>query len=420
MSTLDHLAGAVHLTAMMRHLVIAVVALAGCKKPGTDTAAKGPATPPIKVKTVIAEEAMAPEVVTLTGMIVADQRSEVTADTQGKVIAVMIERGKRVKFGQPVVQLDVQTATMSKREALANLSAARAQKELADQECARTKALLEKGAITQSEYDRQMTQCRAAQDQVAATQARTDMMEKSVADGLVRAPFDGVVAEKNVSPGEWVQPGKPLFTLVKDDPLKIELSVPEKVIPFIKIGAHVDVSIAHADDSDDTGDDGDGEAGGAQAGSGGAKGAAPPGHAATDSAAKGSSSAGSGANAGTSMPSYSAVISRKGAEIGRTRALIVEAQIDNGSGLVPGMFAEAHVVVDKHMHVVLPETAVDRRGKQKHVFVVTKEGEAEDDIVQLGAPPAPGQVTVLQGVKKGQKVIANVSKQIVDGTKVTE
>ena len=56
------------------------------------------------------------------------------------------------------------------------------------------------------------------------------MMSKSVADGLVRAPFDGVVAEKNVAPGEWVAPGKPLFTLVDDDPLKIELSVPEVAV----------------------------------------------------------------------------------------------------------------------------------------------------------------------------------------------
>jgi membrane fusion protein (multidrug efflux system) len=370
MPTLDHLAGAVHLTAMMRHLVIAAVVLIGCKKPDTDTTAKGPATPPVKVKTLIATKVKAPKLMTLTGIIVADQRSEVTADTQGKVVNVMIERGTRVKLGQPVVQLDVQTAAMSRREAQANLSAARAQKELADQECARTKALLEKGAITQSEYDRQMTQCRAAQDQVAATQARTDMMAKSEADGLVRAPFEGVVAERNVSPGEWVQPGKALFTLVKDKPLKIELSVPEKAIGFIHPDAHVELEAV-----------------------------AYPGK------------------------TYDAAITRVGAEIGRARSLIVEAQIDKdkSDGLVPGMFAEAHVVIGEGEYVVLPRTAVVQHGKQWHVFVVTKDGEAEDDIIQPSAPPKPDQpVTVVQGVKEKDKVITNVSEQIADGTKVTE
>jgi membrane fusion protein (multidrug efflux system) len=374
MPPLDHLAGAVHLSAMMRHLAIVAVALLGCKKSGTDTAAKGPAAPAIKVQTLKATKTKAPEIITLTGMVAADQRSEVTADTQGKVISVRIERGSSVKQGEPVMQLDVRGAAMSAREAQANLSAARAQKELADQECARTKALLEKGAITQSEYDRQMTQCRAAQDQVAATQARTDMMAKSVADGLVRAPFEGVVAERDVSPGEWVQPGKPLFTLVKVKPLKMELSVPEKVIQFIQPGAHVDVvAVAYPDKT------------------------------------------------------YDAAITRVGAEIGRARSLIVEAQIDDhdadhskGDGLIPGMFAEAHVVIGEGEHVVLPATAVAYRNKRYHVFVVTN-GEAEDDIVQLSAPPKSDQpVTVLQGVKEGDKVIAKVTDQIVDGTKVTE
>src|SRR5690348_10907743 len=180
----------------MRQLVL-VVLLVACKKGGDDSGAGAkPVAPPVKAPTLVAAEAPAPKVLTLTGMVAADQRSDVTADTQGKVINVMVELGTHVKLGQPVVQLDVRTAALSAREAQANLEAARAQKTLADQECARTKSLLDKGAITQSEFDRQMTQCRAAQEQVSATQARTEMMTKSVADGLVRAPFDGVVAER--------------------------------------------------------------------------------------------------------------------------------------------------------------------------------------------------------------------------------
>src|SRR5678815_5550102 len=92
----------------------------------------------------------------------------------------------------------------------------------------------DRGAITRSEYDRQSTQCTSALQQVSAAQARTEMIAKSVSDGLVRAPFDGMVADKNVTPGEWVAPGRPLFTLVDDDPLKVELSVSEIAISQIK------------------------------------------------------------------------------------------------------------------------------------------------------------------------------------------
>src|SRR5262249_32812818 len=152
----------------------------------------------------------------LTGMITADQRAEVTADTQGKVISVMVERGQRVKMGAAVVQLDVRTAALSAREAQANVESARAQRKLAEEECKRAQTLLDQGAITRSEYDRQMTQCTSALQQVSAAEARAAMMSKSVSDGIVRAPFDGIVTMKSVNAGEWVAPGKPLFTLVDD------------------------------------------------------------------------------------------------------------------------------------------------------------------------------------------------------------
>jgi membrane fusion protein (multidrug efflux system) len=353
----------------MRGYVIALVLVVGCKKGGDGGAgsAKPPPAPPVKVATLVAAEAPAPDVLVLTGLVQADQRSDVTADTQGKVVNVMIERGQRVKLGQPVVQLDVRSAALGAREAQANLEAARAQKQLAEEECKRTKTLMDKGAITASEYDRQMTQCTASLQQVSAAQARTEMMSKSVSDGLVRAPFDGVIAERMISPGEWVNPGKPLFTLVKDDPLKIELSVPEVAVRAMKLGERVEVrSVAYPDKA------------------------------------------------------YQATVNRLGGEIGKTRSLIVEAQFDKGSDLVPGMFAEAHVVFGQTPHVVLPEAAVVKRGKQWHAFVVTKNGEAEDRLVQLGTPPEAGKQTILEGIAKGDKVIAQVTDQVVDGAKVTE
>lgn len=338
----------------------------GCKKPADSGATKGPTAPPVKVTAVVAAEGPAPDVLTFTGQVAADERSDVTADTQGKVINVMVDRGTRVKLGQPVVQLDVRSAALGANEAQANLAAAKAQKDLAEQECTRTEELLKKGAITKSEYDRQMTQCMSAREQVAAASARSSMMAKSVADGLVRAPFDGVVSEKMIAPGEWVAPGKPLFTLVKDDPLKIELSIPEVAVAAIKIGEHVDLNtVAHPEKT------------------------------------------------------YGATVSRMSAEIGKTRSLIVEATIDKGTDLVPGMFAEAHVVIGQTPHVILPAEAVVQRGKQWHAFVI-KNGEVEERLVQIGPVPGPGQVSILQGITKGEKIVAKVTDQITDGAKVTE
>jgi RND family efflux transporter MFP subunit len=343
-------------------------ALSSCKKKEDDAASNVSTQAPVKVPLAVVEEKPSPDVLTLTGMIAADQRSEVTADTQGKVISVLVERGQRVKMGQPVVQLDVRSAALSAREAQANLEAARAQKQLAEEECKRVQVLLDKGAITRSEYDRQLTQCTSTLQQVSAAQARADMITKSVSDGLVRAPFDGQVTEKSVAPGEWVAPGRTLFTLVDDDPLRIELSVPEAEVRKIQKGQKVDLTAT----------------------------AQPDKH-------------------------YTATVSRIGGEIAKSRALIVEATLDPQTDLVPGMFAEAHVIVGDVPRPVVPKDAVTQRGKLWHAFVAVK-GELQDRIVQVQADPAPapGQVAILQGVKPGEQIVTQITDQVVDGARVTQ
>jgi membrane fusion protein (multidrug efflux system) len=363
------MAKAVHrITAMRAVLALAILAsLSSCNKKPEDTVSKAPLPPPVKVELVVAAEAPTPDLLTLTGIIAADQRSEVTADTQGKVLAVLVERGQRVKMGQPVVQLDVRTAALSAREAQANLESARAQKRLAEEECKRAQTLLDKGAITRSEFDRQSTQCTSTLQQVSAAQARADLISKSIADGLVRAPFDGVVTEKSVVAGEWVAPGRTLFTLVDDDPLKIELSVPEIKARAIQKGQKVELSAVAVPDK-----------------------------------------------------MFSATVTRIGGEIGRTRSLIVEATLDPQTELVPGMFAEANVVTGHTPRLVLPSNALVKRGKVWHAFVAV-EGELEDRIVQVGPVPEPGKRSILHGVNKGDKVVANIDEKIIrDGLKVSE
>jgi membrane fusion protein (multidrug efflux system) len=346
-------------------LVVSLLSVSACKKKAEEVQ-KAPPPAPIKAELATATEAPAPKQIVLTGIIRADQRLEVTADTAGKVLGVMVDRGQRVKTGQELVRLDVRTQTLSAREAQANVASARAQRGLAEEECKRAQSLLDKGAITRSEYDRQITQCTSALQQVAAAEARAAMMTKSIADGIVRAPFDGIISDKSVTAGDWITPGRPLFTLVDDDPLKIEISVPEAAARAVQKDQKVEIEAV--------------------------------------------------ANPGKT---YGATVTRWGAEIGRTRSLIVEATLDKGADLVPGMFAEARITVGQEPRPVLPETAVVKRGKTWHAFVVVN-GEAQDRIVQLGAKPAAGQVSIVQGVAKGDKVVAKVTDGIVDGVRVAQ
>ena len=176
-------------------------------------------TPAVAVPLVVAVAKSTPQTLLISGTVEADDASDVTADAAGKVIALMVDDGDRVKKGDPLLRIDTRNAALSSKEVKANVESARIQQKLADEECVRAKALLERGAITQSEYDRAQAACTAAAQQVAAGVARQSMVGKAMSDGVVRAPFDGVITRKQVALGEWVAPGVPLLAVVDDDPL---------------------------------------------------------------------------------------------------------------------------------------------------------------------------------------------------------
>jgi membrane fusion protein (multidrug efflux system) len=346
----------------MRSIVPLLLAVSACARADAGLAPK-PTAPPIHVPLVAVAEAPTPDVLALTGELAADQRSEVTAETQGRVIAVLAQLGQRVKRGEAIVELDIRTAALSAREAHATLDAVRSEQQLAERECARSATLLASGAITQSEADREAARCRTALSQVAAADARATLVAKGIADGIVRAPFDGVVAARAVALGEWVAPGRPLFTIVDRGPLKVELAVPEASVPAIHLGQPVEL------------------------------------------------------RAVARPTSYAATVTRLGAEIGRSRALIVEATVEPTPDLMPGMFVSARVVIGQTRRPAVPQTAVVKRGKTWHAFVAAN-GVLEDRIVKLGPRPDAERVSIVRGLTPTDRVVQVVTDQIVDGLRV--
>lgn len=337
---------------------------AACHRRAAAEATGARPEPAVSVATAIAAALPTPDVLTLTGSIAANQRAEVTAEAQGKVLTVMVERGQRVKRGQPVVRLDVSATALHGAEASAQLAAARSDQRLADAECARSQKLFAMGAISGAEAERTSAQCSSASSQVSAAQARSAMIGKGVRDGIVRAPFDGVVVARGVTAGEWVAPGRSLFTLIDAAPLKLELTVPESRVADVQLGQRVELSTVARPNA-----------------------------------------------------AYRATITRIGAEIGASRSLIVEATVDPTPELVPGMFVEARVVTGHTLRPVLPASAVVLRGKVWHAFVVY-EGIVEERIVQLGPTPAPGTVSIVQAIAPGATVVHTVTDQITDGLRV--
>ncbi len=317
-----------------------------------------------KSRVAVAATTSVPDVVITTGSVQPFDRADVVPDISGKVIEVLVDRGSVVKVGDPLVRLDTRGAALSEREARANLSSLRSQQRLADETCRRSKELLDKGAITQSEYDRDLTACNQARSSVSAATARLGLADKALEDGLVRAPFAGTVAERWISLGEWASPQGKLFTLVDDHALRVDLTLSESAAVHARIGAQVTL-IPVAD----------------------------------------------------RQRKIDGTITKLGVEIDpKTRALMVEVALPTDSDLRPGMFIEARLAVGDRTLPIVPKSAVTKRGSTSRLFVVIGD-RLEERVVQLG-PEVADRVTIVRGLEVGESFATQVDDTTTDGAKL--
>ena len=341
-------------------MAVCAIALAACKgKAGPDL---GAPPPKVHVTTEAVAEHPMPKIIPLTGTLEAAQRTDLSANAAGRVQKTFVERGQKVKAGDAIAQLDVRAAALSSQEAQASLNSVQTQLDSAQAECTRYQALFDRKAATQQEYDRQMTQCRQQESTLAQAKARAADALRTVGDGTVRAPFAGVVSERLVNVGDYVRADSKVATLVVADPLRLEMTVSERVVPLVKPGQAVSFSAA-----------------------------------------------------GDPMRTYAGTVRYLGAEVRTTtRDLVVEAIVPNEDGsLLPGMFVSVDLHVGEAPMLAVPKAAIVDSGNDKAVWGVV-EGRLTLRLVQLGT--ASGDlVTVERGLAKGDLVVAHPEPTFTDG-----
>jgi len=383
-------------------LAAVALAAAGCSSPSAEEAAPGPA--PIAIATYTVESQPIDRFIRVTGSLVADEQAEVSAESGGRVVATPIERGTRVQKGTVLIRVSTAEADAQLQEAEANAAQiearlglkpgdtfdpkvvpevmnARAGLEFAEAEFARIRSLLEQKVVSQSEYDQRRTQVEAARQQyqvaqnsaeqsyrsLGAARARVALARKTVADTAVRAPFAGLVAERLVSVGDYVTRGTRVATVVRIDPMRVELTVPEQAVSLVSVGQPVKLTVdAYPNEVFE-------------------------------------------ARVKFVSPSLRA----------DQRALTVEAVASNPDGrLKPGLFATASIQQPQSAPALLvPATAVETISGTSRVYVV-REGRVEERIVTLG-DRLEGRIEITSGLTAGDVVAADPKGRLTDGTTVT-
>jgi RND family efflux transporter MFP subunit len=317
------------------------------------------------VATVAVAERPMPEFQTLTGTLRASAQSDVAADVSGKVVSTFVERGQAVKKGQTIAIVDARTAALAATAAQAQSKVAEEQLEEARRDCGRVKHLLETGAISQAEFDKQTSQCTSQQWSAAAAQAQQQSASKLLGDANIRAPFDGIVGERYINVGQYVQPSTRVASVYAPDPLRLELTVPEASVGAIKQDMSVRFTVTAYGDQIFTG-----------------------------------------------SVKYISPNLRES-----TRDLVIEAVVPNGDlKLKAGMFAVARIELGAKPHAVVPKAAVVTDDTGSRVFVVTG-AQVQERLVQLGEAQGDA-VAVIDGVKPGEMVVVQPGPDVRDGAQV--
>lgn len=303
------------------------------------------------VRVVRAELRPMEHLVRVTGTLSPHDKATVAAQVAGQIEQNRVDVGDRVKEGQEMALIDTTLYEALVRASAANLAKATASATNAERNLKRVQDLQKEKIASISELDAAVAQAGAARAEVKAAEAADAIARLNLERSLVKAPFDGAVAERIAGVGDYVAVGTPIIRLVKTDPLRLRLEVPERESSVVRVGQVVRVTV-----------EGD-----------------------------------------TNI--YSGRLARIAPAIREAdRTLQVEADVPNQGGLRAGLFVRSDIIVDeKEEAVSVPTNAIITFAGIEKVVVV-KDGKAAEKTVATGRRGA-GWVEIISGLGAGEAVV---------------
>lgn len=337
-------------------LVTAATVLAGCggKKPEANAAETRPVTTIGPENIVIADSMALESGPQLSGELAAARSAQVRAEVPGSVVQTFVEAGQPVKRGQALARIDATALNAAAFGARSGVVAAEAQYAQARRELERAQTLNQAGAIADRDLENARNAATAAEAQLANARAQAASANKTLSSASVVAPFDGVVAQRQVGAGDIVTPGAALFTIVDPRSMRLEASVPAARLAEVKVGLPVRFTVTGYGDR-----------------------------------------------------RFEGKVTRIAPVADpQTRQVQIIAEIPNAANtLVGGLFADGRVASQARTAIVVPATAVDQRGPAPQVIRL-RGGKTEAVTVTLGIrDDARERYEVTSGVQPGDTLL---------------
>jgi RND family efflux transporter MFP subunit len=339
------------------------------------------------------------QVIEIAGTLAADEQVTLATKVAGRLAVIEVDLASPVKQGQLIAQIETTDYEFGVQQAQAALGQARAQlglpvsgssdrvnvdstaivrqAEATLQEArvneARFARLAGEGLTPQAELDaaratlvRAEASLQTAREEVRLREAQMRQRESELRiarqrleDTAIRSPLDGFVQARRANKGEYLAAGAPVAEVVRINPLRLRLAVPEREATGLRSGQTVRVRV-----------------GGQMPGADGADG----------------------------QGEYQGIVARLAPSLdAQSRSLLIEADIENPGTLRPGNFVQARIIVGERSVPAVPQSAiVTFAGLQK--VIVVEDGKAVERPVTTGE--AQGDlIEIVSGVSAGEAVV---------------
>lgn len=161
----------------------------------------------------------------VTGALEANETVELHSEVSGLITKINFREGTFVSKGSLLIKIN-------DRDIQAQLQEALTKQRLSATNENRSKQLLEKGAISQEEYDTSLAD-------LQSLKAQTQLIRAQLAKTAIYAPFSGKIGLRTVSVGEYLTPATAIANLSSVNPLKVSFSVPERYMGQVKLNAEI-------------------------------------------------------------------------------------------------------------------------------------------------------------------------------------
>ncbi len=191
--------------------------------------------PPSTVKVEIVQASNFDVLVFATGTLVANQEVALTTETAGKIVQLNLQEGEQVNKGQLLLKLN-------DADLQAQLSKLKTRLKEFQSRDTRQKALLDKGAISQEEYE-------LFETEKQGVTADMDLVNAQIGKTEIRAPFSGRVGLRYVSLGAFVNQNANIAQLVNAEPMLVDFAVPERYASMVSQGTLILLTVENQSDT---------------------------------------------------------------------------------------------------------------------------------------------------------------------------